>query len=205
VRSWESSVGGILQAWYPGQEQGNTVADVLLGGVNPSGRLPATVPRSERQVPTPDAGTERYDEGIFVGYRGFLADRVRPSYPFGYGLSYTRFRLSGARVLNGSGNGDDVRVRFRVTNTGDRAGATVPQVYVGELPGVESPPRQLAGYERVHLAPGASRTVTVEVPTESLSYWDTDTDQWETPEGRTAVYLGSSAADNTRIGRATVH
>jgi beta-glucosidase len=80
----------------------------------------------------------------------------------------------------------------------------VPQVYVGELPGVDSPPRQLAGYARVQLAPGASRTVTVKIPTESLSYWDTDTDRWETPEGSTAVYLGRSSAANRQIGQATV-
>jgi beta-glucosidase len=204
VRTWEPGVRGILQAWYPGQEQGNAVANVLFGTTNPSGRLPATVARTERQVPSVSEGTERYDEGIYVGYRGFLADRVQPSYPFGHGLSYTRFRFSAGQVLNGSGNGDNVRVRFRVTNTGNRAGAAVPQVYVGELPEVDSPPRQLAGYARVQLAPGASRTVTVKIPTESLSYWDTDTDQWETPAGSTAVYLGGSSAANRQIGQATV-
>ncbi|GAA4753459.1 glycoside hydrolase family 3 C-terminal domain-containing protein [Nocardioides endophyticus] len=204
VRTWGGSARAILQAWYPGQEQGNAVANVLFGRTNPSGRLPATVPRSERQVPIPNEGTERYDEGVYVGYRGFLADRVQPSYPFGYGLSYTTFRLSRAQVLNGSGNGDNVRVRFRVTNTGNRAGAMVPQVYVGELPGVDSPPRQLAGYARVQLARGASRTITVKIPTESLSYWDTDADRWETPEGNTAVYLGRSSAANRQIGQATV-
>lgn len=204
VTPWESDVRSILQAWYPGQEQGPAVADVLFGTANPSGRLPVTVPRSERQVPRPDEGTERYDEGIYVGYRGFLADQVQPAYPFGFGLSYTEFAFSNGRVLNGSGNGDGVRARFRVTNTGDRAGAAVPQVYVGELPDVESPPRQLAGYARVQLAPGASRTVTIEIPSESLSYWDPDTHGWETPAGSTPIYLGSSSADTDQIGQATV-
>lgn len=204
VTSWEEGVPGVLQAWYPGQEQGPAVADVLFGTVNPSGRLPVTVPRSERQVPRPDEIVERYDEGIFVGYRGFLADRVQPSYPFGFGLSYTDFEIGNGRVLNGNGSGNGVQVRFRVTNVGDRTGAAVPQVYVGELPGVDSPPRQLAGYARVQLEPGASRRVTVRVPTESLSYWDTDTHQWETPAGDTIVYLGTSAADNEEVGVATV-
>lgn len=204
TRTWQDGVPGILQAWYPGQEQGPAVADVLFGTVNPSGRLPVTAPRSERQVPRPDEGTEQYDEGIFVGYRGFLADQVQPSYPFGFGLSYTEFQFSGGRVLNGTGAGNNVQVRFRVTNTGDRAGAAVPQVYVGELPGVDTPPRQLAGYARVQLAAGASRMVTVHVPTESLSHWDSDTHRWETPAGNTSIFLGSSAADTEEIGHVTV-
>ena len=205
TRTWEDDVDGILQAWYPGQEQGNAVADVLFGKVNPSGRLPVTAPFNERQVPTPNEGTERYTEGIFVGYRGFLADRVQPSYPFGYGLSYTKFRMSGGTVTNGNGFGNGVQVRFRVTNIGDRAGTAVPQVYVGELPGsAETPPRQLAGYASVKLEPGASRRVTVNVPTESLSVWDSIDNTWETPEGDTTVYLGESAEDNEEIGTVTV-
>ncbi|MFD1827298.1 MULTISPECIES: beta-glucosidase [Mumia] len=204
VASWQRGVRGILQAWYPGQEQGNAIADVLFGDVNPSGRLPVTVPRNEDQVPTPNEGTEVYDEGIFVGYRGFLENRVEPSYAFGYGLSYTQFRFSRAQVVKGNRGGKKVSVRVRVTNTGNRRGTAVPQVYVGRLPGVESPPRQLAGYERVTLAPRRSKTITIKVPKESLSYWDEDTHGWVTPEGNTAVYVGSSSADNRRIGKVRV-
>ncbi len=142
LRAWQRRVEGIVQAWYPGQEQGRAIADVLWGDVNPSGRLPATVPRSESQVPGTPAGVAAYTEGVNVGYRGFLATGTRPAYPFGFGRSYTRFRYDGLRV-RATANGRGAIARFRVTNVGDRTGTAVPQVYVGRLPTrVATPPRQ---------------------------------------------------------------
>lgn len=191
VRPWARSVEGIIQAWYPGQEQGHAIADVLWGDVNPAGHLPATVPRNVAQVPPTPEGAAPYTEGIQVGYRGFLADGKRPSYPFGFGLSYTRFRYGDLRVRP-TANGRGAVARFRVTNVGDRRGTAVPQVYVGRLPSaMETPPRQLAGYDTVRLAPGRSTTVRIRVGAESVSSWDPAADRWRTPRGRVRVYVGS--------------
>lgn len=192
---WSARTRAIVQAWYPGQEQGRAIADVLWGDVNPSGKLPATLPRNERQVPSTPPGVARFRESIFVGYRGFLEDRVRPSYPFGFGLSYTRFAYRNLSVSSGDGRGGRVTATFTVRNTGRRTGSEVAQVYVGRLPGdVRTPPRQLAGFAKVRLAPGQSRRVTVRIPKEALSYWDTDEDAWITPSGRTRILVGPSSA-----------
>jgi beta-glucosidase len=212
--TWEQNVPAILQAWYPGQEQGNAIADVLFGDVNPSGKLPATVPVDETQVPPidPDLVAE-HPEGIFVGYRGFQQRGLTPSYPFGHGLSYTRFGYGGLTVGRGGrqaghrnrGNRDaqrsDVQVSFTLTNRGRRAGAEVAQAYIGRLPGsVVTPPRQLAGFERVELGPRQSRRVTISISRESLSYWDSATQQWVTPSGDVPVYVGGSSADTPLSG-----
>jgi beta-glucosidase len=197
VRGWARQVEAIVQAWYPGQEQGAAIADVLWGDVNPSGRLPATVPRDESQVPGVPAGTAPYTEGINVGYRGFLAEGERPAYPFGFGRSYTRFRFDRVRV-RASASGRSVAAQVRVTNVGDRAGTAVPQFYVGRLPtAVPTPRRQLVGYDAVRLAAGRSTTVRVRIDRTSLSYWDVATDRWVLPSGRVRVHVGSDVETTT--------
>jgi beta-glucosidase len=206
--TWADGVAAIVQAWYPGQQQGNAIADVLFGDVDPSGRLPATVAADETQVPKPTAGTADYSEGVFVGYRGFQQRGDTPSYPFGFGLSYTTFGYARLRVDNGPRNAPqgDVTVSFQVRNRGRRAGAEVAQVYIGRLPTrfVATPPRQLAGFARVDLA-GRQRTrVTVTVPRRSLSYWDTGSQHWVTPSGRVPVYVGGSSEDVRLAGVITV-
>ncbi|MET1039288.1 MAG: glycoside hydrolase family 3 C-terminal domain-containing protein [Aeromicrobium sp.] len=206
TEDWSRRVRGIVQAWYPGQEQGHAIADVLWGDVNPGGKLPATLPRNERQVPTTPEGVAEFRESIFVGYRGFLEDRVRPSDPVGFGLSYTTFRYRHLDTSSGNGRGDRVTARFTVRNTGDRSGSEVAQVYVGRLPSddVRTPPRQLAGFVKVDLDPGESKRVTVKIPKQALSYWDTGEDAWVTPEGRTRIYVGSSSLDSALAGSVRV-
>lgn len=202
---WSRRTKGIVQAWYPGQEQGLAIADVLWGDVNPSGKLPATLPVNERQVPTTPEGVAEFTEGIFVGYRGFLENRIEPSYPFGFGLSYTDFRYRNLDT-DVSRRGGKVSATFTVRNTGRRTGAEVAQVYVGRLPtdDVRTPRRQLAGFAKVELEPGESQRVTVTIPKQALSYWDTDADEWVTPSGRTRVYVGSSSADSELVGSVRV-
>lgn len=198
TNTWEDRVRGVLMAWYGGQEQGNAIARILFGDVNPSGKLPVTFPVDERLVPvaTPEGfpgvgGTSVYREDVFVGYRGYDRLRLPVQYPFGYGLSYTDFRYDGLRV--------DSRARtvsFTVRNTGRRAGAEVAQVYVGRLPTrVQTPPRQLAGWARVDLRAGRDSRVTVALDQRSLSYWDTGRDRWVTPAGAVPVYVGTSSRD----------
>jgi beta-glucosidase len=205
--SWDARVPAIIENWYGGQEQGNAIADVLWGDVNPSGSLPVSFPRSDEetpitfrddpvQYPEVDDVTE-YKEGVFIGYRGHERFGLRPRWPFGHGLSYTSFRYSGLqtpRTAVDPGTGD-VEVRFRLTNTGPRRGTEIAQVYTGELPtdAVETSPRTLAGWARVTLDPGESRRVTVTLDREALSYWDVDADDWVTPAGRVRVLVGMSS------------
>lgn len=207
---WEEDVRAILHAWYPGQEQGNAVARILFGDVNPSGKLSATIPYDESQVPPIDLDlNEEFTEGIFVGYRGFQQRGDTPSYPFGHGLSYATFRYSRLAIddgVRGEPQGD-ITVRFRLRNLSrSRAGAEVAQVYVGRLPTrfVATPPRQLAGFEKVQLAPRQRRRVTITIPRRSLSYWDTGSQHWVTPAGRVPVYVGGSSEDTALAGVITV-
>jgi beta-glucosidase len=205
--NWEEDVRSILQAWYPGQEQGNAIADLLFGDVNPSGKLPATIPADESQVPPIDLDqVAEHPEEVFVGYRGFQQRGDAPSYPFGHGLSYTEFAYRRLRIDDGGEPQGDVTVSFRLRNTGNRAGAEVAQVYIGRLPtrAVATPPRQLAGWAKVALAPGQRRNVSVTIPRRSLSYWDTGSQHWVTPAGRIPVYVGTSSEDTSLAGVITV-
>lgn len=195
--TWEDDAAAILQTWYPGQEQGSALARLLYGDANPSGRLPATVPRDESQVPpVEDDDDVDFTEGVFVGYRGFLQRGDVPSYPFGHGLSYSTFRYNRLRVAGANATPQgDFTVSFRLRNASGRAGAEVVQVYVGRLPerSVPTPPRQLAAFERVTLAARERRDVTLTVPRRSLSYWDTAAQHWVTPAGRVPVYVGGDS------------
>ena len=193
--TWEGSAQAIMQAWYPGQEQGTALADLLFGDVSPSGKLPATVPADESQVPGIETDdVVDFDEGVFVGYRGFGQRGLTPSYPFGHGLSYARFAYRRLRARGGTG---DATVTFTLRNASNRTATEVAQVYVGRLPtnAVATPPRQLAGFARVALAPRERRSVTVTIPRRSLSYWDSGSQHWVTPTGRLTVYVGSSSED----------
>jgi beta-glucosidase len=212
---WDRRVPAILENWFGGQEQGHSIADVLWGDVNPSGSLPVTFPRSDQQTPItfrgdplqyPEVNDQtHYQEGVFIGYRGYQKYGLAPRWPFGLGLSYTTFRYSGLQVPRGPqtpGTGD-LQVRFTLTNTGHRRGTEIAQVYVGTLPtsAVDTPAKQLAGWARATLNPGASQRVTVTLDRRALSYWDVGTHQWVTPSGRVRILVGASSAD-TRLSSA---
>jgi beta-glucosidase len=212
---WDRRVPAILENWFGGQEQGNAIADVLWGDVNPSGSLPVTFPRSDGETPITFRGDRlqypeindqtEYKEGVFIGYRGYKEFNLAPRWAFGHGRSYTSFRYSRLRVPQGAqtpGTGD-VQVSFRLTNTGRRRGTEIAQVYVGKLPttAVETPGRNLAGWARATLDPGESERVTVTLDPKALSYWDVGTDAWVTPAGRVRIQVGASAA-NIRLRNA---
>ncbi|WP_258725019.1 beta-glucosidase [Cellulomonas sp. NS3] len=206
---WEGNVPAIVHSWFGGQEQGNALAGILFGDVNPSGRLPISLPVDEESTPTSspeqfpgDGLDQQFSEGIYVGYRGYEEFEIEPQYPFGHGLSYTTFDYRNLRTsINAGGgqNGDgaQLRVRVAVRNTGTVAGTETVQVYVGNLPTrrVESAPKVLAGWETVTLQPGERRQVTVTLSPESVSYWDVDRDRWQTPRGTIPVFVGSSSTD----------
>lgn len=220
---WLDKVPAVLEAWYPGEEDGNAVADVLFGAVNPSGKLPLTFPKSAADTPaqTPaqypgDAkvdGYDRvahYDEGVFVGYRWYGHKGIEPLFPFGFGLSYTSFsfgklRLSAARFAPGK-PGETVGVDFDVTNTGKRAGAEVAQLYIGK-PGSDALPEpleELVGFQKVELQPGETRHVHLTLDARSLAHWDTGTHSWKVAAGDYRVMVGSSSRDIKLRAQVTV-
>lgn len=199
---WADDVAGIVQEWYPGEEHGNAAASVLLGERDPSGRLPITFPKSLADTPanTPAQypgvdGVAAYSEGLDVGYRHFDAKGIEPLFPFGYGLSYSSFRLSHLKVHNN-------RVTVQVRNTGERRGSQVVQVYVGgaddrgELgPGQVAPPRRLAGFAKVTSGPAATGTVTVTLDARAFAHWDVKTHAWVTAPGTYTVLAGTSSRE----------
>jgi beta-glucosidase len=201
---WAGDVAGILEMWYPGQEGGGATASVLLGTAEPGGRLPETFPVSEDDPPTAASperypgvdGEEQYSEGIFVGYRWYDAQDIAPLFPFGHGLSYTRFSYSGLSVSPGLDGGLDVS--FVVSNTGQRAGVAVPQVYLGAggaPAGVQMAERALVGFARLELRPGDACLVRVHVGRPQLSYWSPAEHRWVVASGERSIDVGASSRD----------
>ena len=197
---WLSSVKGVLEAWYPGQEDGSAIAALLFGNADPSGHLTVTFPTSLSQVPagTPAQwpgtnGTVQYSEGVDVGYRWYDANNLTPLFPFGYGLSYTDFSFSDLRVGTLSAGGQ-ATVTATVTNTGSRAGADVAQLYVSDPAASGQPPKQLEGFQRVSLQPGASQTVTFQLTQNNLRYWNSGSNNWATSTGSYGIDVGDSDA-----------
>jgi beta-glucosidase len=198
---WLDQVPALLEAWYPGQEGGGALADLLLGVVNPSGRLPITFERRAEDNPTYDSyypapGTKRveYKEGVFVGYRGYEKNATKPLFPFGYGLSYTTFRYANLAVKPAAGAAGNYEVSFDVTNTGSRAGADVAQVYVGDPHAkVPRPPKELKGFAKVSLAPGETKRASVTLNPRAFSYYDVSAKAWRAGPGPFDILVGRSS------------
>jgi beta-glucosidase len=192
---WVDDVPAILLAWYPGQMGGQAIAEVLFGDVNPSGRLPLTFPRVEADLPKFDNLHAAVRYGYFHGYRWLDRRRVAPLFPFGYGLSYTTFRYSNLVLSRPTiGPYGRLRVTVDVTNTGAVAGDEVVQLYVGTGPSqVVRPVRDLRDFARVHLEPGPTRAVPLEVRATDLAYWDVTANAWRVEPTRYRVEVGSSA------------
>jgi beta-glucosidase len=196
---WLGRVAGVVEAWYPGQENGRAIAAILFGDVNPSGKLPITFPRADSQTPVADPKrwpgirhVARYDEGLLVGYRWYDARDEEPLFPFGYGLSYTSFRISGLAVAPPGGQ----RTRHltaQVANTGTRRGAEVVQLYLGFPDSAGEPPRQLKGFRKVELDPGASATVHFELQARDFASWNEAQKRWTDHAGDYRVMVGSSS------------
>jgi beta-glucosidase len=198
---WLNHVEAVLQSWYPGQQFGTALASVLFGDSDPGGRLPVTFPASDGQGPAPRTrperypgvnGEERYDEGIFVGYRWYDQFRQQPLFPFGYGLSYADFRFGDLRVRSDHGG---VVATTRVTNTSRRAGSTVAQAYLSFPRSAGEPPRQLKGYQKVHLEPGQSAVVSFRLDRADLAHYDERAHRQVVADGRYALFVGSSSRD----------
>ena len=177
------------------------MAEILFGEGNPSGHLPATFERRAEDNPTfnnyyPEGDSNRvvYKEGIFVGYRGYEKNGVKPLFPFGFGLSYTSFKFDNLKVAKGNG-GAKVTVSFNVTNVGHRAGAEVAQVYVSDTRAkVPRPLHELKGFERVELSPGETKQVSVDLDSRAFAYYDVQTRGWKIDGGTFMVSVGDSVA-----------
>src|SRR4051794_7717978 len=199
---WAARVPAIVEAWYPGRAGGKAIANVLTGRVNPSGHLPTTFAASEDQLPRPvkpGGTTEKeqfplpYTEGATVGYKWFDAKNLQPLFPFGHGLSYTRFELGQPAV---SANADGtVTVQFPVRNVGQRRGMEVAQVYASPAAGGWEAPKRLAAFQKVDLAPGASKIVSVTIDPRLLATFDNGSQQWRIAPGDYRIIVGESARD----------
>ncbi|MFD4985262.1 glycoside hydrolase family 3 C-terminal domain-containing protein [Streptomyces sp. NPDC058374] len=197
--SWYGEVDAVLEAWLPGQAGGGAIADVLTGRVNPSGRLAETIPHRLADTPSylnfpGEQGHVRYGEGVMVGYRYYETADVAVRHPFGHGLSYTAFEASGYQVTQTGP--DTAQATVTVTNTGDRVGKHVVQVYVAapKRP-VSSPARELRAFAKVALGPGESTTVTFDLDRRAFAYWDITLDSWTVVAGTYHVQLCENAHD----------
>jgi beta-glucosidase len=209
---WINDVPAVLEAWYPGEEDGSAVASVLIGDVNPSGKLPLTFPRSvdqtlaanPEQYPGVD-GTAHYSEGLDVGYRGYTAHDVTPLFPFGFGLSYTQFSFGDLKVTQ-QPDSANATVSFTVTNAGQRAGAEVAQLYLG-FPSIadgNEPPIQLKGFRKVELKPGETKPVELKLDARAFSYWSEKIHGWQLAPGEFQILVGDSSASTPLKGSVTI-
>ncbi len=204
LNQWADRAPAIVQAWYPGQDDGNVIADVLFGVVNPSGKLPLTFPRARQDVAvsSPEqypgvSGKGQYSEGIFIGYRYFDKHNLEPQFPFGHGLSYTSFEYSNIRLSRSHiKSGEPLTVEAQLKNTGRRDGAEVVQFYIQDVQAsVARPIKELKGFEKVMLKPGQSKVVKTEFNERSFAFYDTNQKKWVVEPGQFKVLVGSSSRD----------
>jgi beta-glucosidase len=214
MSGWVDHVPALLEAWYPGQEGGAALAQLLFGEFNPSGRLPISIERRwednavHDSYHPADGGTKvEYKEGVFVGYRHFDKSGVKPLFPFGYGLSYTTFAYKNLKISSPSTDQDpQVSVTFDLTNTGDRGGAEVAEVFVGDKHApVPRPVKELKGFQKVNLSPGETKTVTLKLDGRAFSYYDVAKHGWAIAPGDFDVYVARSASDVQLTGKVTLH
>ncbi|HTD56599.1 MAG TPA: glycoside hydrolase family 3 C-terminal domain-containing protein, partial [Silvibacterium sp.] len=205
---WLNKVKAVLEMWWPGDEGGWATAKLLLGQSNPSGHLPITWAKRLEDYPATDPahpersekgvnGLTTFSEGLLVGYRWFDAQHIEPLFPFGYGLSYTQFSLSEFSVTRDSDGGATASVEVR--NTGSVAGDAVPQVYLDApsqpIEGISFAPRTLAGFDRVTLAPGESKAVSIRLAPRAFQHWSIKDSKWDTTTGIRTLHAGFSSRD----------
>jgi len=210
---WIDRVPALLHAWYGGEAGGTALARVLFGEVSPSGHLPISWERRWQDNPVHDSyyvnnggKNTRYSEGVFIGYRGYDKSGIKPLFPFGHGLSYTEFAYRDLKISPATAErGQEVTVSFEVTNFGQRAGAGVPQLYVGDPESsVPRPVKELKGFQRVYLEPGETQRVTLKLDARSMSFYDVKGRGWRQEPGVFTVMVGRSSADIVLKGECRV-
>jgi beta-glucosidase len=200
---WRDDVAALLLTWFPGQEAGNALADMLLGRVEPGGRLPTTWPAAMADVPVLDTqpvdGVLHYSEGLHIGYRAWLRTNVKPAYPFGHGLGYTAWEYVAAATVELDGS---PAIRVRLRNAGDRAGREIVQLYLSRpASSIERPERWLAGWASVEAEPGQEVEVTAPIDVWALRHWDVAVGDWAVEPGMFEVHVGRSVVDTRLTAR----
>lgn len=203
---WAKQASAILQMWYSGQEGSTAVEHILTGKVNPSGKLPMTFPAAEKDIPQQTNeqfpgvnGRVDYKEGILLGYRWYATKAIKPLFAFGHGLSYSQFKYSALELKPTT---DGYQVSFTVTNTGDREGTDVPQIYLGAVSNapVQMAAKSLVGFDRITLSKGESKKVSIKLAQRAFSYWDVNTHNWKVlPGERDVLVCNSSACDGNHL------
>ena len=206
---WVDRIAALIHTWYPGQEGGAALAQLLFGDYSPSGRLPVSFERRwednaahDSYYPRDNEKKVSYSEGVFLGYRHFDKTGIKPLFPFGYGLSYTNFAYKNLKITSDSANNKAVAVSFEVTNTGNRAAADIAQVYVGDgHASVPRPAKELKGFEKIFLDPGETKQVTVVLDRRAFSYYDVTGQQWTVAPGDFDIYVGRSSVQIELTGK----
>jgi beta-glucosidase len=202
MNKWIASVPALIHAWYPGQEGGTALAQILFGEVNPSGKLPASFERRwkdnaafESYYPKSPDKHVKYEEGVFVGYRHFDRSVVKPLFPFGFGRSYTKFQYSDLQVIPASSDlNAPVIVSFNIKNVGQREGAEIAELYVGDShASVPRPVKELKAFAKVNLQPGDSKRISLQLDRHAFSFFDVKKHQWSAEPGEFAILVGSSS------------
>ena len=209
---WKNDVGAILQTWFPGEEYGDVLADILLGNVNPSGKLPITFPNTLEETPAftnypGEFGKVKYGEGLYIGYRWYTSKALMPLYPFGYGLSYTTFELSNISVNNNTLHNSNISaemkqqmmvIQFDIKNLGQMDGKEVVQVYVEHVNSrVQRPVYELKTFKKVFVPAGkkiAKEQITINA-NDAFSYYDPLREEWVVDNGEYVLHLGTSSVD----------
>ena len=220
MSAWHDKVSAIIYGWYPGQAGMQAIADIMVGKINPSGKLPATIEKSFKDSPAYGMVPEglpvsyksrntnelwiaphryynvEYKEGVMVGYRWYEHKGIEPLFPFGFGLSYTTFELNKPKAGKEISAEKPLKVTVKLSNTGKMAGAEVVQLYVSEnKPTVERPKKELKAFKKVHLEPGKSTTVEFELKHKDLAFWDVETHAWKVNPGAYTLHIGNSSAN----------
>ena len=196
VSGWIQTVPAVLDAWYPGMEGGTAIAEALLGDINPAGKLTFSWPKQLRDSPTYSIGTAdkdnvNYKEGVFVGYRYFDSRDVAPQFPFGFGLSYSKFSYSGMTIAHSA---QGFHVSLNVKNVSARAGVQIVQLYVAPPKStVPRPVHELRGFRRLSLEPGEIGQVSFDLDSTSFRHWDTETHSWRNDPGEYVIQVGDSS------------
>jgi beta-glucosidase len=196
---WADKANAIVWGWYGGMEAGHAFSDILFGEVNPSGKMPITLPEKlEHTAPIAlndyNAVESLYTEGVFIGYRWFEQQSIQPTFAFGHGLSYTSFEVTDIKLSSASiSSNEKITVTAQVKNVGDVAGAEVVQLYLHDKKSsVERPAKELKGFDKVFLLPGESKQISIELTQRDLSFWDINTNDWLAESGDFEVLLGTS-------------
>lgn len=199
---WLNNVDGLIEAWFAGEQAGNAIAEVLLGETNPSGKLPMTFPKRWEDCSAFNSykkldGTTIYEDGIYVGYRHFEKNNIKPLFPFGFGLSYTTFKYNDLKLSSKDINQNDkLLVKLSIKNTGDVNGSEVIQLYIKDIQSsIDRPVKELKGFKKVNLNPGEEKVVEFTIDQKALSFFDSKTKEWIAESGEFEILIGSSSQD----------